>query len=50
LHQQRRGAFVVVGQAAVGEPAPIAGIDEQLRALDREAGLPTAVRARMVVA
>src|SRR5207247_10539370 len=31
----RRGTLVVVGQAAVREHVPIAGIQEQLRALDR---------------
>jgi hypothetical protein len=34
LLEQLRGAFVVVGQAAVGEQVPIAGVQEQLRALD----------------
>src|SRR5215218_3055018 len=35
LLEQRRGTFVVVGQAVVSEQMPIAGIQEQLRALDR---------------
>jgi hypothetical protein len=33
LHEQRRRALVVVGQAVVGEEAPIAGVHEQLCAL-----------------
>ena len=35
LPEQCRGAFVVVGQAVVSEQVPIAGVQEQLRALDR---------------
>src|SRR5206468_6723745 len=35
LLQQRRGAFVVVGQAVVGEQVSIAGVQEQLCAVDR---------------
>lgn len=35
LHEQGRGACVVVGQADVGEQVPIAGVQEQLCALDR---------------
>src|SRR5271170_731728 len=33
LPEQRRGALVVAGQAAVGEQVLIAGVQEQLRAL-----------------
>jgi quercetin dioxygenase-like cupin family protein len=38
--EERRGAFVVVGQAAVGEQVSIAGVHEQLRALHRLVELP----------
>ena len=35
MHEQRRGAFVVVGQAVVSEQVSIAGVQEQLCAVDR---------------
>src|ERR687892_2575214 len=35
LLEQRRGALVVAGEARVGEQVPIAGIEEQLCAVDR---------------
>src|SRR5438477_9146154 len=35
LFEQRRGTFVVVGEAAVGEQVSVAGVEEQLRTLDR---------------
>ena len=35
LLEQLRGTFVVVGQAVVGEQVSIAGVQEQLGALDR---------------
>jgi hypothetical protein len=35
LQEQRRGAFVLARQAVVSEQVLIAGVQEQLRALDR---------------
>src|SRR5947208_14708923 len=40
FREQRSRVFVVVGQAVVGEQVSIAGVQEQLRALDRLNKLP----------